>query len=210
MPAAAQIPDPLGVTPEQRQAAAAQYERAREVVRTNRDITYALQLLLSCCKLDPAVVRYRKVLREVGRATAEQKRAASWLGGLSLGNFGNRGKFKAARKAEDHRKALEHGEELLARDPRDIGVQLEMAESAEALGLMEVAVWMLEYARAHDPRKITVNRPLAQLYEKQKRWNNAIALWEELRQANPRDHEAAHKINELSVNDTLARGNFRG
>jgi tetratricopeptide (TPR) repeat protein len=208
MPAAAPLLEFLGLTHEQRQAAAAQHERAREVIRAGKDLSYALQLLLSCCKLDPTVIRYRKALREVGRTTAQQKRP-SWLGGLSLGKLGNRAKFKSARKAGEHRKALELGEELLARDPTDIAVQMEMAESAESLGLLDVAVWMLEHARVHDPRKTTVNRALAALYEKQKRWNNAIALWEELREANPRDHEAAHKINELSVNDTLTRGNFK-
>src|SRR5262249_17886809 len=45
------------------QAAAGQFERAREVADSG-DPAYALELLLSCCKLDPANLLYRKTLRE--------------------------------------------------------------------------------------------------------------------------------------------------
>ena len=53
-------------SPEHRRAAAGQFERANQVIATgNHD--YGIKLLLSCCKLDPSNIMYRKMFREVVR-----------------------------------------------------------------------------------------------------------------------------------------------
>ncbi len=101
----------LGTTPDQVQAAAAQFERAREAAAKN-NLDYAFDLLQSCCHLDPAAPAYRQKLREVGRRVAARKARGGWLSGLTL-----RGRFKAARRSGDLRKLLEAGEELLLRNP---------------------------------------------------------------------------------------------
>jgi serine/threonine protein kinase len=199
-------PDLPGVSPEQRQAAAGQFERAFQLVAEGGHGEYAQQLLLSACKLDPNNLIYRKTLRDTVRCGAEPKRSGGWFG--SLTNLPARGRLKAARRAGDHRKVLEYGEELLTRAPEDVGAQVEMAESAAALGLAGLAVWLLEQALRQDPPGFAVHRTLAQLYEKQRRFNDAIALWEEVRKADPADAEALQKINALAVSDTLARGKY--
>jgi serine/threonine protein kinase len=200
------LPDLLGVTPDQRNAAAGQYSHATEVIRNGGDSAYALQLLLSCCKLDPANLLYRKIMREVSRDVAGHKRAG-WFG--TLANLPARGRLRAARNAGEHRKVLENGEELLTRLPGDIPTQIEMAEAAEALNLIDLAVWMIEDARKQAPDDVTVLRALAGLYERQKRFPKAIGTWEQVLQADPRDSEATAKIRQLSVCDTIARGKFR-
>jgi tetratricopeptide (TPR) repeat protein len=200
------LPDLLGVTTEQRSAAAAQFAHATEVIRNSGDLAYALQLLLSCCKVDPANVLYRKMLREVGRDVAGRKRTG-WFG--SLTNLPARGRLRAARNAGDHRKVLEHGEELLTRLPGDVPTQVEMAEAAEALGLTDLAVWMIEEGRRQAPRDTALLRALAGLYERQKRFPKAISIWEQVLQADPNDIEANAKIRQLSVCDTIVRGNYR-
>src|SRR5579864_8243165 len=49
-------------SPEHRRVAAGQFERANQVLASgNHD--YAIQLLLTCCKLDPANLVYRQALR---------------------------------------------------------------------------------------------------------------------------------------------------
>jgi tetratricopeptide (TPR) repeat protein len=202
----ADTPDSLDVTPELRQAALGQFSHATEVVRSGGDLNYAQQLLLSCCKLDPANLTYRKTLREVGRNLAATRRGG-WFG--SLANLPARGRLKKARHAGDHRKALEYGEELLCRTPNDVQAQIEMAQSAEELGLTALATWMLEEARSQDPKSVAVLRELGELYGRQKRYKHAIAAWEKVRELTPDDPEAVAKIRELSVDDTLARGNYR-
>lgn len=196
----------LGVTPEQRHAAAGQFAHATEVLRTNGDPAYAEQLLLSCVKLDPANLMYRKMLREVGRDMAPGRKS-SWFG--SLTNLPARGRLKKAMHAGDYRKALECGEELLCRAPGDITAQLDMAAAAEALGLRALAIWLLEEARGPEGKSVTVLRALARMYERDQNLNKAIAVWEQVRELVPDDIEAGDKIRELSVNETLARSNFR-
>ena len=198
-------PDRLGVTAEQRSTAAAQFARATEVIKTGGDLAYALQLLLSTCKLDPSNPLYRKLLREVGRDVAGRKRAG-WLG--SLTSLPARGRVRAARRAGDHRKVLELGEELLARAPGDVSTQIEMAESAEALGMEGLAAWMLEEARGQAPKNKSVLRALALIYERQKRFGQAIPVWEEIRKIDPTDLDVSTRIKDLSARDTISRGNF--
>jgi serine/threonine-protein kinase len=198
-------PDLLGITQEQRNAASGQFAHATEVIRNNGDSAYALQLLLSCCKLDPVNLLYRKMLREVGREVARSKKSG-WFG--SLTNLPARGRLRAARKEGDHRKVLEHGEELLTRVPDDVPAQIELADAAESLGLHDVAVWMIEDARRRASDDLSILRALAGIYERQKRFPKAIQIWEQVLQANPHDTEATAKIRQLSVCDTLARGKY--
>jgi hypothetical protein len=119
-----------------------------------------------------------------------------------------RGKIKSARRAGEHLKVLQLGEKYLARRPDDVSVQLDMAESAEELGLRALAVWLLEQARPGDPGT-AVARALARVQEKLRRYSMAIALWEEIKKANPTDDEASAKIQELSVNQTIARSRYQ-
>jgi serine/threonine protein kinase len=199
-------PDVLGITPEQRSAAAGQYTHATEVIRNGSDTAYALQLLLSSCKLDPTNFIYRKMLREVGREAAGGKKSG-WLGTLT--NLPARGRVRAARGAGEHRKVLELGEELLTRQPDDVATQIDMADAAEALHLPALAVWLLEEARLQAPTDVTILKALARVYERQKQFGKAISIWERVRDADPSDPEASTRIRDLSASDTIARGKFK-
>ncbi len=197
----------LDVSAEQRQAAAGQFERAVEVHSGGGDPEYAFKLLLSCCKLDPENLLYRQTLRDVGKAIAGRKGGAGWL--KSLGSLPARGRFRSARRAADMRKILEYGEEVLARNPDDLGTQMEMAEAALDLGLLPLGEWLLDQARAQAPENVAVLRALAEVVEKQGKFAQAVALWEQVKKADPSDPEARHKINQLAAADTIARGNFK-
>ena len=120
-------PDSGGSNPEQRLAAAGQYERAREVLAVG-DAEYARHLLLSCCKLDPANLRYRQTLRQV-------KPAPGGLLGRCLSPFSKlatKARLKVAQRKGQHLQVLERGEEVIARAPGDIVAHLAMALAAEA------------------------------------------------------------------------------
>jgi serine/threonine protein kinase len=197
----------LVVSADQRQAAAGQFERAVEVHSGGGDLEYSFKLLLSCCKLDPENLLYRQTLRDVGKALAGQKGGGGWL--KSLGALPARGRFRSARRAGDLRKVLESGEEVLARTPDDIGTQTEMAEAALELGLLPLGEWLLDQARSQAPENVAVLRALAEVVEKQGKFAQAVALWEQVKKADPSDPEARHKINQLAAADTIARGNFK-
>jgi serine/threonine protein kinase len=199
-------PDLLGITLEQVQMAARQFGRAQEAQAAG-NLEYAVPLLLSCCKIDPSNFVYRQALREVGRAVGERGAASRWLSSLS--NLPGKTRLRSARRSGDHRKVLEYGEDILLRSPRDRGTHLSMAESAAALGLIQLAIWLLEEARHQDPEHVEFMRALARLYAKQGQFNQAITLWEAVKKAVPHDGEASQQINNLAASETIARGNYR-
>ncbi|HLN29311.1 MAG TPA: tetratricopeptide repeat protein [Gemmataceae bacterium] len=199
---AAFVPTP---TPEHRRIAVGQFERANQVIATG-NYDYAIQLLLTCCKMDPANLIYRQTLRRTEKIKYRNNLRGSRLAFLTTST--SRTKLKAAKASRDYLKVLECGEKVLLRNPWDIGAQMDMAEAADALGLLDVAVWTLEQARQKNPEDATVNRALARLYEKRGNFSQAIALWELIRKAEPRDVEAQHKAKDLAASDTIARGNY--
>jgi tetratricopeptide (TPR) repeat protein len=191
---------------EHRRIAAAQYERANQVISTgNHD--YGIKLLLSCCVLDPSNLIYRQTLRRTEKIKYKNNLVGSKMAGVT--SLGSKAKLKKAKRAGEWLKVLEHGELILARNPWDTGAQLDMSEAADALGLIDMAVWSLEQARQKDPQDITLNRTLARLYEKRGNFTQAIALWELIRRVAPTDAEAQNKATNLAANETIQRGHYR-
>jgi tetratricopeptide (TPR) repeat protein len=195
------------VSPEHRRIAAEQFERARQVLTSGSNHDYAIQLLLACCKLDPANLIYRKELRRTQKARFKNNLRGSRLAFLTTA--GHRAKLKNAKRTRDHAKVLAHGEDILTRNPWDTGAQMDMADAADALGLVEVAVFILTEARQKNAKDATVNRALARLLEKAGHFSEAIKLWELVRQAHPADVEAQHKAKDLAASETIARGHYQ-
>lgn len=194
-----------GVTEEHRRAAQGQFERALQVAATGQT-DYAAHLLLTCCTLDPAELRYRKALRRLGKKKFPDPPAAAKLGWLS--GWRASAKLNAAKQAGDYLKVLDHGEALLKDNPWDIGATTIMAEAAEALGLDQTAAWLLAQVWHPDTHTPALDRHLARLYEKQGHFTQASTYWKWVRKAEPDDFEAPRKLQELAVRDTLARGKY--
>lgn len=190
------------MSPEHRRVAAGQYERANQVIATG-NFDYGIRLLLSCCKLDPGNLVFRQALRRTEKAKFKNNLRGSLLSWLT--SSPKRAKIKAAKHAKEYVKVLELGEDVLTRNPWDTGVQLDMADAAEILGLRDVAIWIMEQARQKNPRDLTVNRNLARLYEKRGNFTQAIALWELVRKDDPNDLEAMNKAKDLAANETMSR-----
>jgi Flp pilus assembly protein TadD len=199
---ASNLPPP---SPEHRRIATGQFERANQVIATG-NFDYGIRLLLSCCKLDPANLIYRQRLRQTEKGKYKNNMRGSWLAWLTTST--TRAKLKAAKRTRDYLKVLEHAEQVLAKNPWDTGAQMDMAEAAEVLGLLHVAIWTLEQARQKNPRDITLNRSLARLYERAGNFTQAIALWELIRRAVPTDAEAQTKAKDLAASETIKRGQY--
>ncbi len=193
----------LGVTQDQAEAAAAQFERAR-LAGLNNNYEYALDLLFTCCRLDPLTPAYRQRLREVGRIVARRKGHGGWLAGLKV-----KSQFKAALRSEDVRRILECGERLLLRNPRDLHVHQEIADAAEKAGLRRLAAWLLDQAVAENPGSIAVLRKLARLYESLGDINNAIRVWAKVTKSVPYDMDANRKVQSLTAHLVLTRNRQR-
>lgn len=200
------VPNLPPVTAEQRRVAVGKFERANQVIAT-WNFDYGIHLLMDCCKIDPANLLYRQKLR----ATEKVKYRNNMRGSLfaKLTSWPIRARMKTALRARDYLKVLEHGERILMRNPWDVGAQMDMAEAAEMLGLLDLAVWTLEQARQKQPLDVHLNRALAHLYEKRGNFTQAIALWGVVRKVKPADAEAQQKIKNLAADDTIARGQYQ-
>ncbi len=190
---------------EHRRVAAERFDRANQVIATG-DFDYGVQLLLTCCKLDPANMLFRQTLRRTQKAKFNNNLRGSRLAMLTTAR--TRARLKAAKRSRDFPKVLEHGEEILSRNPWDQGVQMDMAEAADALGLIDVAIFILDQARQKFPKDPTLNRALARLFEKRGNFSHAISLWQQVNEAVPSDVEAAHKAKDLAASETIQRGQY--
>ena len=193
------------LTPEQRRAAAGQFERASQVLAKG-DFDYALPLLLNCCVIDPANPIYRQVLRKAARDKYGHNRRGQALAGFT--NLRAKFQLRSAKLAGNPLKILEHGEHILLRNPWDVPTQLAQAEAFDELQLGDLAIWTLEQARQVDANHLQVNRFLARLYEKRGNFNQAIALWQLVRKADPTDNEAHNKAKDLAASATIAKGKY--
>src|SRR5882724_736651 len=127
----ARIPEP---NQEQRRIAAERFERANQVIGTG-NYDYGIQLLLTCSKIDPSNLQYRQALRRTQKAKFKNNMRGSRFAMLSTSAY--KARIKGSKRAKEWLKLLEQGEEVLVRNPWDLSVQMDMAEAADALGLLD-------------------------------------------------------------------------
>lgn len=203
------MPDPTPAAPtptaEQKRIAQDSFNRAKEAV-TSGNPDYAITLLLTCCKLDPANFLYRQTLRKTQKEKYGNDLRGSRFAFLSTPRW--KAKVKAAKRSRDYLKVLEYGEQVLSRNPWDMGTQMDMAEAFDALGLGDLAIFSLDQARQKYPRDATLNRALARLFEKRGDFQKAIVLWQLVKEKNPTDVEAAHKAKDLAASETIQKGQY--
>ena len=203
------MPDPKPAVPpptvEQKRIAQDSFTRAKEAIQ-NANLDYAITLLFTCCKLDPANFLYRQTLRKTQKDKYGNNLRGSRFSFVSVPRW--KAKVKSAKRGRDYLRVLEHGEQVLYRNPWDMGTQMDMAEAFDALGLNDLAVFTLDQARQKYPRDATLNRALARLFEKRGDYPKAIILWQLVKEVVPADGEAAHKAKDLAASATIQKGNY--
>lgn len=201
-PTAGKLPAP---TAEQRRIAQDSFNKAKELIAEG-GYDYAIQLLLTCCKLDPGNFFYRQKLRETQKTKYGNNLRGSRFAFLTTPRW--KAKLKVAKRNRDYLKALEMGEQVLCRNPWDLGAQMDMAEAFDALGLSDLAVFTLDQARQKYPKDATLNRALARQFEKRGDFQKAMVLWQLVRDTSPSDVEAAHKAKDLAASATIQKGQY--
>jgi tetratricopeptide (TPR) repeat protein len=202
MPDSPSLPTP---TAEQKRIAADSFARAKEAIASG-GLDYAINLLLTACKLDPGNFFYRQTLRKTQKDKYGNNLRGSRFAFFTTPRW--KAKVKGAKRSRDYTKVLEHGEQVLCRNPWDVGTQMDMSEAFDALGLGELAVFSLDQARQKNPKDATLNRALARLFEKRGDFQKAIVLWQMVREVAPHDVEAAHKAKDLAASETIKRGQY--
>src|ERR1700686_1942138 len=112
------------LTPDQRRAATGQFERAGQVLKGG-DHDYGLQLLLTCCKIDPANLIYRQSLRRTQRAKYQNNEVGQSL--AYVRSLWTRFRLKKAMIRGDYLEALLLSEQILMRNPWNLPTHLMMA-----------------------------------------------------------------------------------
>lgn len=200
-------PTPTAPTPtaDQKRIAQNSFTKAREAI-TSGNLDYAIELLLTCCRLDPANFLYRQTLRKTQKDKYGNNLRGSRFSFFTVPRW--KAKVKAAKRGRDYPRVLEHGEQVLCRNPWDLGTQMDMAEAFDAIGLGDLAVFTLDQARQKYPKDATLNRALARLFEKRGDFQKAIVLWQLVKEVNPQDVEAAHKAKDLAASETIQKGQY--
>jgi tetratricopeptide (TPR) repeat protein len=193
------------LTAEQRRVVAGQFERANQVI-TKGDYDYGIQLLLNCCKLDPASLTYRQALRQTEKSKYQNNMRGARLSFFK--SFIAKRRLRRAQWRQDYLKVLEFGEQILVHNPWNVGVLIAMAKAFDALLLLDPALWTLDQARQKDPNDPKINRFMARLCEKRGNFVEAMGLWALVRKADPKDKEAEQKTKDLAANATIARGRY--
>jgi hypothetical protein len=188
-----QAPTPTAL---QQKAAKEQFALAARLL-TKNNFADAIELIRACCRLDPANLQYRSGLRGVEKQAA--KNGSGWLSKAAL-----KTKHKMAKMRHAHADVLELGEAILAQDPADIACQLDMADSAMALGLPDVALWILKFARQQESSD-AVNLALAKVFEHMEEFQKAIALLQQISPAYHDHAELQQRIKDLMANDSIRR-----
>jgi Flp pilus assembly protein TadD len=199
------MPDLPTPTPEQKRIALENFTRAREAVAAGQ-YDYAINLLLTACRLDPANFLYRQTLRKAQKDKYGNNLRGSRFAFLSTPRW--KAKVKAAKRGREYLKVLEYGEQVLSKNPWDLGTQMDMAEAFDALGLGDLAVFSLDQARQKYPKDATLNRALARLFEKRGDFQKAIVLWQLVKEKYPTDVEASHKAKDLAASETIQKGQY--
>ena len=201
-PPVSAVPAP---TAEQKRIAQQSFTKAKELI-TDGGFDYAIQLLLTCCRLDPGNFFYRKQLRDTQKAKYGNNLRGSRFAFLTTPRW--KAKLRVAKRNRDYVKALEYGEQVLCRNPWDQGAQMDMAEAFDALGLSDLAVFTLDQARQKYPKDATLNRALARQFEKRGDFQKAMVLWQLVRDTNPSDVEAQHKAKDLAASSVIQKGGY--
>jgi serine/threonine protein kinase len=194
------------LTPEQRRIAVGQFERAIQIMEKG-NLDYAIHLLMNCCKLDPGNLVYRQTLRRFQKANFQNKGRPGPLAWLK--HWLCKTRLKAAKRAGNNLKVLEHGEVLLSQNPEDHATALVMAQAADALDLLNLGVWLLEQLWQKGTHTPQLNRALARLYEKRGNFTQAAILWDLVHQREPKDVEALQKKKDLAAKETILRGQYQ-
>jgi tetratricopeptide (TPR) repeat protein len=196
------VPEP---SPDQRKIASTNFAKARSVIASG-NFDYGISLLKTIAALDLKNELYRIELRKTQKTKFNNNLKGSPFGFFTIPGY--RTKIKVAKGKRDYPAVIALCEEILTKNPWDLGAQMEEAEAFDALGLINLAVFNLDQARQKFPSNTTLNRALARMFEKAQKFELAAKLWELVLKANKNDVEAQHKAKDLAAQETIRKGGY--
>ena len=193
------------LTPEQRQNVVKSFMRAKQVIASG-NLDYAIELLIDCCKRDPANIPFRQELRRSEKSKYKDNKKGKPLAFFSTWRSSLR--METSFKRSKPFAALEAAEDILRINPWHLRAHIVSAKAFESAGLNDLALWTLDQARQVNGMNPAINRHMAQMFEERGQFNQAMALWKLVAQKVPSDKEAAKKANDLAASATIAKGRY--
>ena len=183
--------------------------KARQFFQTGNDAAqkanfdYAIQMYQEACKLEPAWLQSRQMLRGIERKKfANEPSKVGRMVGVRTQPIKMRARAFKAKNNWGH--VLEVCEEVFVHNPWDVHAARDAAEAAEQLGHKELARWFIESVQAV-ANDIEFFKHAAHVFELNEVFDKAIAAWERVKKIRPGDEDANRQINALSASATIQR-----
>lgn len=171
------------------------YANALELMeQSGYDADHAHDLLAECVINDPGNVLYVDAMLE-NLGSKHESRTQPPEGDVDT----SRGNLNRAVSSENWRQVFRLGPELLKHSPWDIPVLKAMAQACRARKYDRTEVRYLQNALEAEPGDLELNRHAAELLTGLERFDEAIACWRRVEDADHRDTEASRRIAELTL-----------
>ena len=201
-----QAPPPEEVTSEARRTAEGCFERAKQAtVHSNFD--YAIHLYLDGLRYNPCDLENgHKGLWDC----AIRRRKAGKKG--ALGSLIGQAKAAFSQMLGRHKDAMLALEAALARDPQNVMILTQLMQLARRLQYTDIAIWFGELAaqetlRTKKPHK-QIFTTLADLYEGQKRFQDAVNALAQAVKIDPADRTLDKRARDLSASASIEEGSL--
>ncbi|MCG8450900.1 MAG: tetratricopeptide repeat protein [Pirellulales bacterium] len=193
------------VSPAVRQRLQKVFEHGRRCAEKN-DYDYANQLFTQCVVEDPGNLIYlQHFFANLHQKYGDNKKGAK-LAGLKIKS--HRSTLTKAAGKGDWEAAFQAGCHALALNPWDIPTLLAMAAACEQLQIAECQLFYLRAALSIDSHDVEVNRQAGQTLQRMGQFDQAIACWQRVQQAQPQDEQSRQAISRLSVEKTIHEGGY--
>jgi tetratricopeptide (TPR) repeat protein len=194
-----------GISPAKRKQLQQLFERANKAM-SQEDYDYATELLTPCVVGDPGNFLYvQTYLGNLKKKYNNNKKGGKLA---FLHGAGSRGSVKKASIQKDWKGVIKAGLEVLKLNPWDVSTLTSMANACEHLGLDDAQLSYLKTALEADPKDPDVNRLCGLALGQRRQFDQAMACWIRVQQARPDDEEAQREIGRLTVEKTIAHGNY--
>lgn len=161
------------------------------------DVDHVHDLLAECVIRDPGNVLYVDALLD----NLDRKRDSDKQSSRSQ-VYTSKGTLEKAIAGQNWKQVLRLGPEFLKKNPRNIPALKAMAQACQANQYDRAEVRYLQNALDAEPNDIELNRRTAHLLAKLKRFDEAIACWRRVEDADRCDTEASCMIANLTLEKT--------
>ena len=181
------------------------FEHGQRCAQKN-DFDYANQLFTQCVVEDPSNLFYlQSFTTNLYKKYNDNKKGAK-LTGLKIKSY--RSALTKAASSGKWEAAVQAGCSGLRLNPWDIPTLLAMAHTCEQLEASEGQLFFLRSALHANSQHVEVNRQAGMALQRMGQFDQAIACWHRVSQAQPQDEEARQAIASLSVEKTIVDGGY--